>query len=199
MDSVDRPAVFQISHKRRIRKSSSHGFSCSFRCHLMVNLPYSKQKTSFHLNLVERLNDDWGSSFAFLKCSTGDFAQALSEGRVFLGHVWAEVFALCLQQVLYDLYGLDNQISFDERYEVVDKNEIFVEYVVQFQFSAVIDGQLTDLARIVTEYLNAIMEDRDFDIKQRLEEFVSSHNHLGQAQTIRSTRSTRRKRRACYT
>ncbi len=199
MDSVNRPGVFQVSREPRIRETPSHVFSCLLRIRLLVNMPYSRQLSRFHPNLSVRLTDDWENCFAFLNCSTGGFSQALNEGKVCLGHAWAEVFALCLQQVFCDLYGINDETSFDEQYWIVAKSETSVEYMVQFQFSAVIDGQFTGLVGIVTEYLNAIMEGCAFDIKERLEEFVSSHNHPGQAQTIRPTRSARRKRRACCT
>lgn len=137
---------------------------------IRVSLPPLEQLSGHYPELIDRLEKDWKGSLSSLNCNTGNFRQALAEGRVSLGHVWAEIFCLCLDYVSVRLgYG---HIRFEEFFRHLKENEDCVEYRVRLFFSEPFPEEFGGLEYLVTGYLNAAILGHWFPIKRRLSEFV---------------------------
>ena len=141
-------------------------------CRLRVGFPVSEQMSASHPVLVKRLESDWGNRLSLLKCSTGDFGLALHEGRVSLGHVAAEVFCLCLDFVT-DCLGYGH-VGFNERFFMTTDSwsPEATSYLIRLFFSEKLPPQFTGLEVMVIGYLNACVENKPFDIHQKLDQFV---------------------------
>lgn len=154
---------------------TSLDFPHTSHCSVRVNFPVGKLMCFDYPLLVKRLVQDWGDQLSTLGCSTGDFGVALREGRVSLGHVWAEMYCLCLD---YVIASLDYEhVRFKEQYRR-KKGKKFkrhpgqAHYMVRLRFSEPLPPEFSGLEHLINGYLNAAFHDQPFDIRKRLKEFV---------------------------
>jgi len=138
---------------------------------LRVMIPPRLQLTRYQPELVKRLNYDWGQTLSCLRCSEGDFRKALNDGRVTLGHVWAEIFSISLHKVSFEL-GFGN-IEFTENNRVLAETENFMDYRILIFFSEKYPEEFGGLEYLITGYLNAVIEGQPFLIRKRLDEFIA--------------------------
>lgn len=137
---------------------------------LRVMIPPSLQLSRYQPNLVKRLNQDWGQTLSCLRCSEGDFRKALNEGRVTLGHIWAEIYSISLHKVTFELGFGD--IEFNENNWVLEEAEASMDYRILIFFSKKYPEEFGGLEYLITGYLNAVIEDQPFPIRKRLDEFI---------------------------
>lgn len=138
---------------------------------LKVCLPPQIQLTKYQSNLIKRLNDDWGESLSCLRCSTGDFRRALNDGKVSLGHVWAEIYSISLHKVTLELGFGD--IHFSENFQVLIQENNYMVYRILLFFSKQLPEEFGGLEYLVTGYLNAAIEEQPFPIRLRLDDFIA--------------------------
>lgn len=142
-------------------------------CLLIINLPLDKIMSLSHPTLVKRLEKNWDKKLSSLRCSTGDFGKALREGRVSLGHVFAEIYSLCLDYVTGCLNH--GHVLFDEAFKLelglcTEKRTV---YRVRLFFSEELPPGFSGLEHLVVGYLNKAIEDEPFNIEKRLKQFVA--------------------------
>lgn len=139
-------------------------------CKIRISLPKDQQMSWGQPVLVRRLNRDFGPLLSSLSCSTGDFGKALNEGRVSLGHIWAEIYSICLDQVSLALgFG---HIRFDERFKIEKEGEGFIDWKIYLFFSEPFPEEFVGLENLITGYLNAAIGNKPFPIGQRLQDFI---------------------------
>lgn len=182
-----------MSRVRRVPKKYRgryRGLSYFSQCDILVMGPPEKQLSGDHPHLIKRLVSDWGNRLSLLSCSTGNFRAALEGGEVNLTHVWAELYCLWLQEVAHQL-GLGH-IRFAEECQPFNITKEFTESQVIFFYSAPYPVQICGLEHKVTGYLNTLIEDRPYNLKRRLREFVRyRQEELSSIQSARPSRPQR--------
>ena len=139
-------------------------------CEIRVSVPPTEQLSRYQPILVKRLNSDWNGGLSNLNCSTGNFRWALNEGKVSMGHVWAEIYSLSLDQVSSDLgFG---HIHFTESFEHTVLEEEYMEYFIRLFYSEPFPAEFGGLEYLITGYLNAAIVNDPFPIQDRLKDFV---------------------------
>jgi len=142
-------------------------------CRLEVNTPPSRQLSIFYPNLIKRLCDDWGAGLSGLACSSGDFRAALIKGdEISLGHIWAEIYCLCLDRVFIPFGGRHIHFSDDTKAVFSGMGLDRLEYRIVLSFSEPYPLEFKGIEYMVNGYLNDIMIDRPFPIQQRLKDFI---------------------------
>jgi hypothetical protein len=145
----------------------------SFVCRLEVNLPPNRQFSGNYPALVDRLCSDWGAGLSGLSCSSGDFRAALIRGdEISLGHIWAEIFCLCLDRVFSAFEGHHIHFSDETTPSLTGIGDNRIEYKIIFSFSEPYPLEFMGVEYIVNGYLNSLLENRPFDIQQRLKDFI---------------------------
>ena len=142
-----------------------------FRFDIRVSLPNSHQMSGAHPFLAKRIIDDWKDELIWFACSTGNFHKAIREGRVNLGHVFAEMYSHCLYRILISFSELQKEI-FDEFVEVIEENECCTIYRVWIFTSVPLPEEFSSLVELVLGYVNALIENRPFPIHERLKAFI---------------------------
>ncbi len=142
-------------------------------CYLEVNLPPSRQFSGYYPELVKRLCSDWGEGLSMLSCSSGDFKKALVEGgEISLGHIWAEIYCLCLDRVFTPFEGRNIHFSDETKPMLRGMGPRRIVYRIIFSFSEPYPLEFRGIEGLVNGYLNDMMENRPFDIQQRLKDFI---------------------------
>lgn len=130
----------------------------------------ARQSISTHPLLTGWLEEDWGHRLSLLECSTGDFRRALKFGEVSMGHVVAEIFVLSFDWVSIHLgHGL---LRLDERFMVSRVNESYSDYYIRIFTNKEYPKILIGIEKIVVNYLNAILNNRQYSIHPKLEKFI---------------------------
>ena len=170
-------------------RNRSNGLPHYSRCDIRIALPPDRQLASAHPDFIKRLRKDWNNSLSSLACSTGDFGAALEAGEVSLSHVWAEIYCLWLDHVSVRLRH--GHIHFAEQFKPQRMGPKATETRVWLFYSDPFPAEFGGLEYAVTGYLNALIEGRPYNLRERLDQFIVYRTN--DDQPIRSRR--RRKRR----
>jgi len=142
-------------------------------CRIEVNLAPNRQFSGFYPDLIKSLCDDWGAGLSGLSCSSGDFRAALIKGdEISMGHIWAEIYCLCLDRVFAAFEGRHIHFSDETEASWTRIGTQRLEYRIVLSFSEPYPPEFMGIEYIVTGYLNNLMSNRPFDIQQRLKDFI---------------------------
>jgi hypothetical protein len=136
-------------------------------------LPPSRQFSGYYPELVGLLCSDWGQGLSGLSCGSGDFRKALIKGdEISLGHIWAEIYCLCLDKVFASFEGRNIHFRDYTRALYSGMGENRMVYRIEFSFSEPYPPEFRGIENLVNGYLNEIIAGRPFDIQQRLNDFI---------------------------
>jgi hypothetical protein len=151
----------------------SRGLPWKVVADIEIVMPPEKELSGSHPELVDRLVEQWGEGMlSSLLCSTGNFYKALREGdKITLAHIWAEIFVLWLRTAMLQLGLHDFECA--ERFRTTSQDSERTQVRVTFYFSDPLPKQFSNLATLISGYLNRLQEGAEFNLAERMAAYVA--------------------------